>query len=95
MRQAEALDTGSRLLPMSPFDKKSISVDESVTKNLDEEWDEKEAILNAIRAKQEVSDATCIEMGRAPWLVKFPGWESEMMVQGLQPASLEGKLPYF
>lgn len=54
--KAEALDTGSRLLPMSPFDKKSISVDESVTKNLDEEWDEKEAILNAIRAKQEEAE---------------------------------------
>ncbi|XP_030828007.1 uncharacterized protein LOC578539 isoform X4 [Strongylocentrotus purpuratus] len=55
-QEAEALDTGSRLLPMSPFDKKSISVDESVTKNLDEEWDEKEAILNAIRAKQEEAE---------------------------------------
>ncbi|XP_054749746.2 uncharacterized protein LOC129255418 isoform X1 [Lytechinus pictus] len=55
-QEAEVLDTGNRLLLMSPFDKKSISVDESVTKNLEEEWDEKEAILNAIRAKQEEAE---------------------------------------
>ncbi|XP_071496296.1 uncharacterized protein [Diadema antillarum] len=54
--EVEALETGSRLLPMSPFDKKSISVDESVTKTLEEEWDEKQAIIDAIRAKQEIAD---------------------------------------
>ncbi|XP_041458270.1 uncharacterized protein LOC121410326 isoform X1 [Lytechinus variegatus] len=55
-QEAEVLDTGNRLLLMSPFDKKSISVDESVTKNLEEEWDDKEVILNAIRAKQEEAE---------------------------------------
>ena len=60
---------------MSPFDKRSISVDESVTKNLQEGWDEKQAIIDSIRAKQEVSCYKVIDNGEY-WLIveNFPRW---------------------